>query len=183
MKNVIVLFLGVIGLQACSTKFTQEIAEIDRLLFSLDSAKVVMMSWDTGKVYRRIKTVENKVGYFIQHNDSASKETAILIDEYSNCQKYYRKMSMRFPAMFENIETIPMQLENLKTDLSKNLIEEEKAMQYLSTEKLAAEGLLESVRMIDNRFPSLDSTFEQTHEKILHLIQAIDSSDTSLSPS
>ena len=169
------IFMSVL-LFACGTKFEEEIAVIDRLQASLDSAKIAVYKWDTGKVYKRITQIEYNVAYIANNKDTLSRDDAFLIDEYSNCRKYYMKMSMKFPAIYENIETLPMQLKNLKKDLSKNLIEKEKATEYLLNEEEMAFGLLENIIVIDRRFESLDATYDSSHEKIIHLIQTIDSS-------
>ena len=147
---------------------------IDSLLVVLDSSKTVLYNLDTGLVYKRINTCARNLNYIYNNKDSVSKEQAFVIDDYALCRKYYGKFAQKFPRLFDEIETVPRQLEYLKKDLSKNLIAKDKADKFLYDEQLAAEIIIESIFKMAIRFESLDKSFEESHEKILHLIQTID---------
>ncbi len=171
MKNLILVFTALITIASCSNKFSEEIKEINSMMASLDSAKEVLYSIDTGKVFSRIKEIESTLQRIIEVNDSVNKEEALLIDDYMLNKKYYTRISGRFNSLFEHIETIPMQLKNLKSDLSKDLIEKEKASQYLENEKMATESVLRSIRLINERLIGLNEEYDKTYEKVLILIQ------------
>jgi hypothetical protein len=177
MKTFITLILAVSLFASCSNSYTSEIKTIDSLLISLDSSRNLLYAMDTGLVYKRIQTCTDNINYIFNHNESVNREQAFIIDDYSLCRKYYSKFAQKFPRLFDDIETVPRQLENLRKDLSKDLIPKEKASKFLIEEQLAAESMIESINQMAQRFESLDRSFIDSHEKILHLIQTIDSSE------
>ena len=87
-------------------------------------------------------------------------------------------MLKRLFVIYEEIETIPVQLENLKSDLSKNLIPKEKAKKFLTVEYMAAESLISGIETLNQAMDELDMSFPESREKILHLIQTIDTTTT-----
>ncbi len=176
MKIIYSLIVVVSLLTSCSNSYSPEIKVIDSLLVALDSSKTVLYNLDTGQVYRRIKTCTRNINYIYNNDDTVNREQAFFIDDYSLCRKYYGKIAQKFPRLFEEIETVPKQLENLKRDLSKNLISQDKAAKFLAEEQRAAEIIVENILQIAERFKSLDKSFIESHEKILNLIQTIDSS-------
>jgi len=67
-----------------------------------------------------------------------------------------------------------MQLENLKQDLSKNLIDENQAALYLKNESVAAITLSQVIFQMQNGLNSIDSVYIVCEEKILHLIERLE---------
>lgn len=177
MRILTLLTTLIIFVSSCSTKYETEIAQIDDLLIRLDSAKKQLHSMDTGLVYKRIKMCDKNLSIIFTTKDTIDKSNAFLIDDYGNVKKMYGRVAQKFPRLFEDIETIPRQLENLKTDLSKNLIEEDKAKEYMLNEGVAAESIIQIIQQSETQIDNLNSVFTESHEKILHLIQTIDDSD------
>ena len=68
-----------------------------------------------------------------------------------------------------------MQLTNLKTDLSKNLIEEEKIEEYVKNESEMARALFESIIKMDKGMNKINEPYLETEEKIILLIQRLES--------
>lgn len=175
MKALFTLILAISLFASCSNSYVSEIKTIDSLLISLDSSRSVLYGLDTGLIYQRIRTSTNNINYIFNHNDSVNREQAFIMEDYVLSRKYYSRMAQKFPRLFEDIETVPRQLENLKKDLSKDLIPKDKAPKYIMEEKIAAESMIVSINQIAQRLESLDKTYIESHEKILHLIQTIDS--------
>lgn len=178
MKRFVLLLVTTITLFSCKSPYVSEIAGIDSLLVALDSAKIKLHKLDTGLVYQRIREANKNLNFITNKVDSVNKEQGIALDTYHNSRKYYSRLSERFPALFEQVETIPMQLKNLRNDLSKNLIEKDLAEKYYTNELTAAHSVIENIDQITERMVSLNESYEQSREKILLLIQSVDTTNT-----
>ena len=179
MRIIAITLLSVLALTACKSPYVSEISEIDSLLVELDSAKKILYMQDTGKAFERIRVVEQNIAKLYRRMDTVSPEEAIVIGNYANFRKYYSKWVKRFPTYFESIETIPVQLKNLRTDLTKNLIPEDKVDGYFNNEKKAAGELVKGIHDMKSNFDFMDMSFDSNHEKILHLIQSLDTTAVS----
>ena len=177
MRTLTLITVLLLFASSCSTKYETEIAKIDNWLVNLDSAKKQLHSMDTGLVYKRIVMSDKNLAIIFKTKDTIERSYAFLIDDYANCKKLYGKIAQKFPSLFEEIETIPRQLENLKTDLSKNLIEKEKVDGYMLNEGMAAENIIRIIKESETSINNLDAVFNESHEKILHLIQTLDDGD------
>jgi hypothetical protein len=175
MKSLIPIFSFLLFISSCTSPYVTEIQIIDSLSVSLEKAKIQLKSLDTGMVFRNMREVEKNVGLIVKHKDSIGKEEVILVEEYQIIRRNYEKLTVKLPTFYEDIETIPVQLSNLKKDLSKNLIPDEKAHEYLANEMTAAESMIEAVTALNKSLDNLNKRFDVSQEKILHLIQSLDS--------
>lgn len=171
--SLFLVFISFI-LFSCSRVHEAGIKSIDSLLVELDSARIRLYKLDTGKVYRHIRQIENEVKTVVSQGKAVTKENALILEKYNNARKGYSKFAERFPILFEEIETIPAQLRNLRSDLSKNLIEKEEAVLYLSKEIMAATALIQTIEGIESGIVRMDALFDESKEKVLHLIQSAD---------
>ena len=175
MKKALVFILPLLfSLNACKNPHEARIQEIETLLFALDSAKTVLHKMDTGLIFKRNRDCNARINSINRLADTVSRDAVFLIDEYARYQKAYRKAIQKIYPFFEEIEVLPMQLENLKQDLSKNLIDDNQAAQYLKNESVAAITLSQVIFQMDNGLNSIDSAYIVCEEKILHLIERLE---------
>jgi hypothetical protein len=151
-----------------------EIQEIDSLTNALANAKIQLSKMDTGKANANTKQCEADLKVLFALKIPVDKEEAFVVDDYNNILKSYKKLSMRLPVLLEEIETVPRQLENLRKDLKNNLIVKEKAEKFVVHEHMAAEAVVTGINDISKSYSMLDQSFQVSREKILHLIQTLD---------
>ena len=173
-KAIIFLFPLLISLNACKNPHEVKIQEIETLLYVLDSAKTVLHKMDTGLIIKRNRDCDERLTSISNLADTVSRESVFMIDEYARYQKAYRKAIQKIYPFFEEIEVLPRQLENLKQDLAKNLIDENQAALYLKNESVAAMTLSQVIFQMDNGLNSIDSLYIVCEEKILHLIERLE---------
>jgi len=179
MKKVLIfLFPLLLSVNACKNPHETRIQEIETLMFALDSAKTVLHNMDTGMVIRRYRSCNENLQRISALADTVGRDDVFLIDEYARYQKAYRKALEKIGPFFEEIEVLPMQLENLKKDLSKNLIDEKQATSFLKNESHAAITLSQVIFQMSNGLQSIDADFIVCEEKILHLIERLEALKT-----
>ena len=173
MKNLLYLSVLALSMAACSTKYTSEISEIDTLIKTLDSARVQFERVDTAMVHGRFRSATANLAQVGSLTDTVSKEEALMLDRYNSYLKAYRKWSPKIEVVREQLEVVPRQLENLSTDLSKNLIEEEKVVQYLDNERRAVVSLKQTITDMEIGLSNIDQASTETEEKVLLLIDRL----------
>lgn len=174
MRNLIFLLPLLALFVKCSTPYQSEIKEIDSLLVVLDSAKFILNQVDYEVL---LETKAHGEAKFIRLNelvDTVGKKEAILLDQYGALLKAYRKWGEKYPAFEEYVEVIPMQLKNLKKDLSNNLLDPDEAIIYLENESIATMSIYESINQMYSGLNSIEESFQQYDEKVLHLIQRLE---------
>ena len=176
MRTITALLLFALFTSTCKNPYQAEIQKIDSMLVRLDTVRTILYQIDTVLINNRIKKIDEVLKKIMANYDTVDRENAFLIDDYHNVKKYYIKGSSRLGVFYEEIEVIPAQLKNLKADLSKNLIEGDKASLYLLNEEMAVEGICSGITGLANRFETLNKDFEKTDKKILPLIQTPDNS-------
>lgn len=175
MRTITALLLFAIFTSTCKNPYQAEIHKIDSMLVSLDTVRTILYQIDTAQINKRIRKIDEVLKKIMTNYDTVDRERAFLIDDYYNIRKYYNKGLSRLGVFYEEIEVIPAQLKNLKTDLSKNLIASDKADLYLLNEEMAVEGICSGITGLASRFETLDRDFEKTDKKILLLIQTPES--------
>ena len=122
MRRLIFVIPVLLILARCSSPYKSEIRQLDSLLVLLDSAKTVVHKLDSGLIFERKRNSFQNLAIISSITDTLSREDVFLLDKYSSYLKAYNKWSTRLMALYGEVEVIPMQLINLKKDLSKNLI-------------------------------------------------------------
>lgn len=173
-KLIFILPLALIFAR-CSNPYQGKISEIDSLLVLMDSAKMVMNKLDTGLIFERRLSVRNNVNLIAALKDSLSKDDVIFLDQYSAYYKTYNKWGLKVNSLYDECHVIPMQLSNLRNDMAKKLIEPEKAEQYFSIEKQNSLTVFNMVMQLDEGLKSINGPFLLTEEKVILLIQRLES--------
>ncbi|MEQ8324830.1 MAG: hypothetical protein RIC15_03795 [Vicingaceae bacterium] len=159
----------------CSTPYTAEISRIDSLITLMDSAKVLVSKVDSGIVHQRRRLCEKNMKRIVELTDTVSREEVFMLDRYGAFQKAYTKWGSKMGLLSEEVEVIPVQLRNLRTDLSKNLIPQEKVRTYLENEEFAAVAVYQTCQQMYTGLQSIDKAYLEAEEKVLLLIQRLES--------
>jgi len=175
MSKIIFIIPLILILTRCSTPYQGEVAQIDSLLVLMDSAKSVVYKIDTGLMFQRTIQMQNNLAKLSSLVDTLPKKYLLDINNYSMYYKAYRTWSSRIGTLYEEVEVIPMQLTNLRTDLSKNLIEKEKVAEHLKNETEMARLIIESVKRLDVGLKKINQPYIDTEEKVILLIQRLES--------
>ncbi|HAW52156.1 MAG TPA: hypothetical protein DCX54_07500 [Flavobacteriales bacterium] len=175
MRKLIFVIPVLLIFARCSSHYKGEIAQLDSLITLLDSAKNVVHKLDSGLLFQRKRAVFHNLAVISSTTDTLSRDDVFLLDTYSSYLKAYNKWSSRLLALYEEVETIPMQLKNLKLDLSKNLIPKEQAEKYVKNESEMARLVIEAVFKLDRGFRDNNEPYIETEEKVLLLIKRLES--------
>ena len=175
MNRLIYISALAVLLTMCSNPYQKEIAEIDSTLITLDSARKILSAVDEAILNDRLSKGEEALADIEKSTDSLAKEDAYLIDDFHSYVKAYSRWMPRLSIMKEEIEVIPRQLENLRTDLSKNLIEKEKAREYMNKEMAAATSLMQSIHDLGMGLNDIDSAYQEAEKKVLLLKERLES--------
>lgn len=175
MRKLIFIIPLLLILAQCTSPYKGEIAQLDSALLALDSAKQTLHNLDTGLIYQRYRQINENLLRLSSIDDTLTKEDAFLIDAYSSQFKAYTRWSGQIAPLYEEVEVVPSQIENLKIDLSKNLIDKEKTSEYVKNEIEMAKYVTASVYKMQLGTVKINQTYLDTEEKIILLIQRIKS--------
>ena len=175
MRRLIFVIPVLLILAQCSSPYKSEIRQLDSLLVLLDSAKTIVHKLDSGLIFERKRNTFRNLAIISTMTDTLAREDVFLLDKYSSYLKAYNKWSSRLIALYEEVEVIPMQLINLKKDLSKNLIEKERSVGYMKNEMEMARLVIQAVFTLDEGLRKNNEVYIETEEKVILLIQRLES--------
>ena len=178
MNRLLFLLPFVFILTNCSSPYKAEIQQLDVLSLRLDSARLVMNKLDTGLLFSRIRESEKKLAHINTLSDTLTKEDIYLIDSYVSYSRSYGKLTRQVYTLYEDVEVLPMQVENLITDLSNNAISKEKCVQYMQNETEMAEIVINKVGQINAALTRSSDPYIEIEEKIILLIQRLESENS-----
>ena len=170
MRLLLSIVLVAAATSSCNTEYETELATIDSLLVKLDSARSILYTIDTTTAFQRLESAEENIRLIQGMGIALSREDLFLLDEYNSNRKAYSRWNARLSIFYEEIETIPVQLRNLRRDLSRILIEREEAGKFMNSESTAVLAITTGITDMSKRFALLDKSFPPLQEKILNLI-------------
>lgn len=169
-----ILVSGILlSLGACSKpdKYKAQITALDSLRLELDKKLAVFNSIDTLKIKRYVDKYYANIKWMKENiKDTLSARYLTALNKYQTINDPLLFLKTNFSLMQKDAAFNKQQLQKLSLDLSKNLIEDEKAFEYYAVEKLEAEKMTE---VLQSNYilakQSLDS-FEKYNNEIEKLI-------------
>lgn len=175
MRLLIPIFLITLIFHNCGTKYEAEIHEIDSLLVVMDSTRKTIKLVNGEMIRERHMYCIDRMNYLGSLTDTLGRKDAFLLDHFGGVCKAYRKWNEKFKNLEKHVEVVPQQLQNLRKDLSKNLIDSAEAAAYLKNEKEAVGSLHQTVADMERGLRSIEERYHEYDQKILLLIQKLES--------
>jgi len=151
MKNISIIFFGIIILlfsNSCKNSHTKEIATLDSLMQVVANAENSLLEIDSVKIQKYADEIMETLHKFKEETKTPpSAEDAELLLNYRTSAKSFYAFNKNRKYLNEELFLSIQQLSNLKKDLQKNLISEEKAFEYYKTEVMETRKLLDLISM------------------------------------
>lgn len=175
MKSL--FFIVLIGLSAlfvsCSNpdRHKEKISTLDSLKIELDKKIAVFSSIDTLKIARSISSYNNNIKWMRENiKDTLSVTYLNTLKKYQTVNDPLLFLQGNFNYILKDAQYSREQLLKLSSDLKKNLVEDERAFEFYTIEKMEAEKMNE---VLQNNYQlakeSID-TFDKYNNEIEKLI-------------
>jgi hypothetical protein len=171
------VFIVLIGLStlfvSCSNpdRHKEKISTLDSLKAELDKKIAVFLSIDTIKISRNLSTYDANIKWMREN----IKDTLSI--NYLNALKNYRTVNepllflqSNFNSIATDAEYSRQQLLKLSSDLKKNLVEDERAFEFYTIEKMEAEKMNEVLQSNYQLAKESIDTFDKYNNEIEKLI-------------
>ena len=158
---------------SCTSPHQGYINQVDSLNVLVDSSEKMFLSIDTSLVYGNLRTAESNFQEVSAYYDTLTREIAFLLDEYYSYKKAYKKWGGKIKPFYDEFEVVRMQLEDLKTDLEKDLIPQEKIDEYYEHEMLHIHDMMEIVVSMKTGLELIHPKFDAANEKVSLLLDSL----------
>jgi|GEM_PF-5685138 len=159
------------------TQFKEEVAEVERLQLSVDSAEMIFLSWNLDSLNRAGKAINKRVEEAVSLINAKDMMLDIdqsnLMADFKAASKAFKGMGKDMPQIIGEIEVSRKQLSTLKLDLERNALEPKEAAEYLVQEKKAAANLVATVRRINKGFGASKARVEALGPRVDVLIEEL----------
>jgi hypothetical protein len=136
MKKYLFILLGSVFLfQSCKNANDKELGEIDGLIKILDTTEEALHAIDTSDLYSITKLVKEDLKRINKSNDTLTREAAYKVDLYIGRTKTLYSLSNNYTKFQTEIVDLKKQLNNLRQDVSNNLIKKEDYSKYYNSEQ------------------------------------------------
>lgn len=168
-KSWVSFFISLL-LFSCGAPDSRFISQVESLEKTIFASEQSLQGIDTSKIgnYFRISNENLK---FIQENmDTMDKQTAILVADYSASRKSLRMFLENYSDVSKELGYSKKQLNDLKTDIEKNLVAEDKFTDYYSAESKSVDKLSELVENLVQWYSSALKMYEAKSPAVERLI-------------
>jgi hypothetical protein len=174
IRLVLIVLIGLSTLfVSCSNpdRHKGKINTLDSLKIELDKKIAVFNSIDTSKISRSISTYNNNINWMRENiKDTLSITNLNTLKKYQTVNDPLLFLQSNFSSIIKDAQYSREQLQKLSSDLKKNLVEDERAFEFYTIEKMEAEkmnGILKSNYQLAKE--SID-TFDKYNNEIEKLI-------------
>lgn len=173
----VLIFIAFIGLSSfflsCSNpdKHKEKINTLDSLKIELDKKIAVFVSIDTLKISRSIATYDGNIKWMKENiKDTLSVTYLNALKKYQTVNDPLLFLKNNFSAIIKDAEYSRQQLQKLSSDLTKNLVEDERAFEFYTIEKMEAEKMNEVLQNNYQLAKESVDTFDKYNNEIEKLI-------------
>ncbi len=174
------LILAIVALSSCNNAVKQkQLAKIDSLSVILDSANVQLTKIN-------LDTIKNIFAKFEETNEKASEhyqkyrteENWKFVCAYQQVKKPIKEMIEKYQSFSEDLNTSKKQLDDLRHDVNKNLINEKDFASYFNMEVKSAGDLSIRIKMKTGNALKQMKNFDTIHPYMLKLIDSYSENKT-----
>lgn len=172
MHKILTISTIIIFSIACRPEVDKtKLAKIDSLQQVLDSNFKIMQSIDSTKMINYSRHYFENIDYIKnKFNDTVSTETAFFVDKYYGMRKAMKLMQKQYSSNKSEILLTVEQLNDLKHDAKRGLINESEFDKYLRTESDNINLIQAYVNEIHKAYSASIPLFEEMNPKIDSLI-------------
>lgn len=170
---LIVIIISVLFFASCGNqaKYTEQVNSLDSLRIELDKNLAVFSSIDTAKISRYAKTYSGNVAWMEQNiKDTVSKEYLNALKNYRGVNEPLLFIKQNYGNMIKDAEFSKQQLSKLSSDMKNKAIDDEKAYEYYTVEKMEAKKIMDALTMNHELTKQSIDTFDKYNSEIEKLI-------------
>lgn len=171
------IFIVLIGLStifvSCSNpdKHKEKISSLDSLKIELDKKIAVFSSIDTLKISRNISLYKSNIKWMRENiKDTLSVTYLNTLKKYQTVNDPLLFLQSNFVSILKDAQYSREQLQKLSSDLKKNLVEDERAFEFYTIEKMEAEKINEVLQSNYQLAKESIDTFDKYNNEIEKLI-------------
>ncbi|HEY1038940.1 MAG TPA: hypothetical protein VGF30_06015 [Bacteroidia bacterium] len=167
----VALFFSIISSCGNQAKYTSQVTSLDSLRIELDKKLAVFSAIDTAKIGRYVKTYEGNVSWIEQNiKDTVSVDYLNALKNYRGVNEPLEFIRHNYSAMIKDAEYSKEQLNKLSADMKNSVIDEEKAYEYYTIEKLEAQKIMDALTVNHELSKNSIDTFDKYNNEIEKLI-------------
>ncbi len=170
---LIVVVICAVFFGSCTNqaKYTEQVGSLDSLRIELDKKLAVFSSIDTTKISRYTKTYSGNVTWIEQNiKDTVSKEYLNALKNYRGVNEPLLFIRENYANMIKDAEFSKQQLSKLSSDMKNKAIDDEKAFEYYTIEKMEAKKIMEALTINHELTMQSIDTFDKYNSEIEKLI-------------
>ncbi len=159
-------------LSCTSEQVKNDLARVDSIATVVDQAEVKLQSIHMDSLRMRFGLYKEYAGEIETHFEELKTEESFpYFCSYRNCKKSFDLMISGYPDFREDIDSARIQLENLKHDIRKEMLEQEEVNQFILLEAQNARLLLEKITFrVDNAMKE-EVNFDTVHPRIVKFVE------------
>jgi hypothetical protein len=175
-KSIIPAFVAlVVAMSILSCKSEQvkrDLARVDSIATVIDQAEEKLQSVHMDSLRMRFGLYKEYAGEIETHFEELKTEESFpYFCSYRNCKKSFDLMISGYPDFREDIDSARIQLENLKHDIRKEMLEPDEINQFILLETQNARLLLEKISFrVDNAVKE-EINFDTVHPRIVKFVE------------
>jgi len=158
---------------SCSNpdKHKEKISTLDSLKAELDKKIAVFLSIDTLKISRNLSTYDANIKWMRENiKDTLSVNYLNALKNYQTVNEPLLFLQSNFNSIAKDAQYSREQLQKLSSDLKKNLVEDERAFEFYTIEKMEAEKLNQVLQSNYQLAKESIDTFDKYNNEIENLI-------------
>ncbi len=166
-------FFGSFLLSSCTHKEDKELATLDTFNIFIKKADSLYATIDYKKLNETVISINEKLKLIDQkyNGDTISKETALIIENYKGIGNVLTQFYNQSKKLEEEIEESEKQIADLRHDIEKNIVKEEKMEEYVEREKEALQEVCTQVQLTQRSIGLTLVDYESMIPKIEQLLK------------
>ncbi|MBL7835892.1 MAG: hypothetical protein JNM67_00100 [Bacteroidetes bacterium] len=152
-----------------------------QMLDTLQARLLTVKSWidkvDLREIQERKDIIDHNLQYiqnhFVESNTLMTPETALLLDEYKNYGKLYKKASDSFKPLVMELEELFIQTKTLKESAHSKDYKKETFLTYFQKEKEDVLKLYDYATMVQRPVVETDLAFERAQQRVEQLAEEL----------
>lgn len=166
--------LALLFILACNRpSFEKELKQLDSLNTTLSQVMLTLNAVDTTMIHERLSEQIEQFSFIHRNADTISRENAFVLDRYAQCKKAYSTWGKKLPLLKSEAQLRKNQLEDLRNDLEKALVESEEALTYVQTETKNIRQLADITTQMHKGLEFTNGRYDEIRRRVEEIIKEI----------
>lgn len=174
-KLLIIILISTVAFMGCGgKKHPKMMAKIDSLYSVIDSIEKKLSSVDTIEVKKVFEEYSENIG-MIKENFKDKKEDSVwkVITNYGIIRKPLKNFIKDYPGLYKEIKYSRKQLDSLKADIEKGIIDGSKVKEFTNSEADAIKSLRQVVDISVNGAKGKLKLFDSLNPKVIKVVDKL----------